>query len=109
MTLRTVIGLLVAACSLAPALAGADEYTLAVQATAYNSVPEQTNEQPWVAAWGDTLANGMKVIAVSRDLLQMGIDRGTVVTIDGMPGEYVVLDKMNKRWTRKIDVYMGDD
>jgi len=26
-----------------------------------------------------------------------------------MPGEYIVLDKMNKRWSRTIDVYMGDD
>ena len=29
--------------------------------------------------------------------------------IEGLPGEYVVLDKMNKRWSRTIDVYMGDD
>jgi 3D (Asp-Asp-Asp) domain-containing protein len=29
------------------------------------------------------------------------------VTIDGLKGEYKVLDKMNRRWTHKIDIYMG--
>ena len=82
---------------------------MGVTATAYNSVESQTNADPWTAAWGDQLSNGMRVIAVSRDLLEMGLERGTVVEIDGMPGEYVVLDKMNKRWTMTIDVYMGDD
>jgi 3D (Asp-Asp-Asp) domain-containing protein len=98
---------------LAPRALAADhegaEQSLEVTATAYNSVEWQTNEQPWIAAWGDALANGMKVIAVSRDLLELGLDRGTPVRIDGLPGEYVVLDKMHKRWRRKIDVYMGDD
>lgn len=87
----------------------AAEQSLEVTATAYNSVEAQTSKQPWLAAWGDTLAPGMKVIAVSRDLLELGLGRGTVVRIDGLEGQFVVLDKMNKRWRRKIDVYMGSD
>ena len=51
----------------------------------------------------------MKAIAVSRDLLNRGFKRGTIVKISGLPGEYVVLDKMNKRWRNKIDIYMGQD
>ena len=64
---------------------------------------------PTEAAWGDRLSPGMKVIAVSRDLLEMGLGRGTRVKIDGLEGEYVVLDKMSRRWTRRIDLYMGVD
>jgi len=85
------------------------EQSLVVTATAYNSLPGQTSGNPQIAAWGDRLEPGMKAIAVSRDLLEMGLTRGTRVRIDGLPGEYRVLDKMNKRWKRKIDVYMGHD
>lgn len=80
-----------------------------VLATAYNSSSRQTNEQPWVAAWGDRLEPGMKVIAVSRDLLAAGLRRGVRVRIEGLPGEYVVLDKMAARWRNKIDIFMADD
>jgi 3D (Asp-Asp-Asp) domain-containing protein len=82
---------------------------LKVTATAYNSVRAQTNANPTIAAWGDRLKPGMKVIAVSRDLLGMGLTHGAKVKISGLPGEYTVMDKMNKRWTRKIDIYMGKD
>ena len=87
----------------------AAENSIEVTATAYNSVESQTSKQPWIAAWGDSLAPGMRVIAVSRDLLKLGLGRGTVVRIEGLDGKFVVLDKMNKRWKRKIDVYMGSD
>ena len=29
--------------------------------------------------------------------------------IEGFPGVYLVLDKMNKRWEKRIDIYMGSD
>lgn len=52
----------------------------------------------------------MKVIAVSRDLLhKYGLKHKTKVRISGLEGEYLVLDKMNKRWRKKIDIYMGKD
>src|SRR5262249_1076986 len=67
---------------------------LEVDVTAYNSTVAQTDRQPWVAAWGDRLRPGMRSIAVSRDLLHMGLARGSRVAIEGLSGEYVVLDKM---------------
>ncbi|MBR9828229.1 MAG: hypothetical protein GYB41_06255 [Oceanospirillales bacterium] len=82
---------------------------LTVQASAYNSLAAQTNDNPTLAAWGDTLTPGMKAVAVSRDLIKEGLTYNTLIEIDGLPGQYRVLDKMNKRWTRKIDIYMGKD
>lgn len=81
--------------------------TLEVTATAYNSLRGQTLGNPTEAAWGDTLKPGMKAVAVSRDLIDSGLTYGTKVRIDDLPGEYVVRDKMNARWTKKIDIYMG--
>ncbi len=82
--------------------------TLAVTATAYTSHVGQTDSTPNIAAWGDRLRPGMKVIAVSRDLLvRYKLKHGTSVKIRGLPGRYLVLDKMNKRWRKKIDIYMG--
>lgn len=84
--------------------------TLEVNASAYNSVPSQTHHlHPSITAWGDTLKPGMKAIAVSRDLIDRGLTHGTEVRIKGMDGKYIVLDKMNKRWKKKIDIYMGRD
>lgn len=81
-----------------------------VKITAYNTVPWQTKKvNPDIAAWGDTLRPGMKALAVSRDLLHLGLVRNTVVTIEGLDGEYVVLDKMNSRYRNRIDLYMGLD
>lgn len=81
---------------------------LHVTATAYTSHVNQTDSTPNIAAWGDRLRPGMKAIAVSRDLLkEHGLKRGQKVRIKGLKGEYAVLDKMNKRWRKKIDIYMG--
>jgi 3D (Asp-Asp-Asp) domain-containing protein len=93
----------------ASASADSVERALAVTATAYNSLPEQTDADPHLAAWGDPLAPGMKVIAVSRDLIPLGLDHRTSVKIEGLPGVYLVLDKMHQRWTKRIDIYMGHD
>ena len=83
--------------------------SLEVTATAYTSRANETDSTPSLAAWGDTLKPGMKVIAVSRDLLKMGLGHGVEVSIEGVEGKFRVLDKMNKRWRRKIDIYMGKD
>ena len=105
-----VLGLLVAAahfsmgCEQTPA-----EQSLEVTATAYNSLPGQTLGDPALAAWGDRLEPGMKAIAVSRDLLELGLTHEVEVRIEGLPGRYRVLDKMAKRWQQKIDIYMGTD
>lgn len=84
--------------------------SLRVTATAYTSHRAQTDSTPNIAAWNDRLRPGMKVIAVSRDLLKKyGLKRNSVVKIKGLPGTYRVLDKMNKRYTKRIDLYMGLD
>ena len=84
--------------------------TMEVTASAYNSVKSQTdNDSPTIAAWGDELKPGMKCIAVSRDLLELGLTHNIEIKIDGLSGTYLVKDKMNKRWEKKIDIYMGVD
>ena len=82
---------------------------LKVTATAYNSLPGQTQGDPTITAWGDRLVPGMKAIAVSRDLIPLGLTHGVVVKIDGLPGTYKVMDKLHKRWQHRIDIYMGND
>lgn len=84
--------------------------SLTVTATAYNSLVGQgAGDDHSLAAWGDTLIPGMKAIAVSRDLLARGLDYGTPVRIEGLDGIWYVRDKMHRRWTNKIDIYMGED
>ncbi len=84
--------------------------SMEVTATAYNSIASQTHKNhPNITAWGDKLKPGMKCIAVSRDLIALGLTHNTKVKIEGLTGEYLVLDKMNNRWMKKIDIYMGDN
>ena len=82
---------------------------LLVKASAYNSRSGQTDASPSIGAWGDHLTPGMKAIAVSQDLLEIGLRRGQRVRIRGLTGEYVVMDRMPSRWRQKIDIYMGVD
>lgn len=87
-----------------------DWQPLKVTITAYNSLPSQTTAiNPSIAAWGDTLKPGMKVIAVSRDLMRNGLKYNTMVRIDTFPDTFLVKDKMHFRHRNKIDIYMGKD
>ena len=107
---RAILPLLAALTGAGIALAAAaEDHSLDVHATAYNSLPGQTAGRPSVAAWGDPMYPGLKAIAVSRDLLDLGLTRGVAARIEGLSGEYLVLDKMATRWRRKIDIYMGED
>lgn len=84
--------------------------SLTVTASAFNSTQAQTGAgNPNLTAWGDTIAPGMKVLAVSRDLIAKGLDHNTEVIIEGLDGVFIVKDKMHYRWKNKIDIYMGDD
>jgi 3D (Asp-Asp-Asp) domain-containing protein len=87
----------------------APEVELSVSASAYNSLAAQTDDTPRLTASGVLLEPGMRVIAVSPDLLEMGLRYGMRVEIDGMPGEWRVVDRMASRWRRSIDLYMGED
>ncbi|WP_206666395.1 3D domain-containing protein [Pseudodesulfovibrio senegalensis] len=86
------------------------ELSLVVVASAYTLRPQETKDYAkGVAAWGDKLKPGMKAVAVSRDLIPLGLGHNAVVTIRGLSGKYRVLDKMNKRWKRRIDILFGHD
>ena len=100
--------LLCAACA-AHAETATPERSLSVTATAYTSRPQETQGNPNITAFGERLTPGIKAIAVSRDLEKMGLTHGTKVSIDGLKGEYTVMDRMARRWKRKIDIYMGTD
>ncbi len=89
-----------------------DDYTwnrLEVIATAYNSVSYQTSAKPNITAFGDSLKPDLNYIAVSRDLLKLGLKHNTPVKIEGFDSIYFVKDKMNARWKNRIDIYMGKD
>lgn len=83
--------------------------SVVVDATAYNSLPEQTGDDTTLSASGHRLEPGMRAIAVSADLARMGLVHGRKVRIDGVDGVWVVRDRMPERWRRRIDVYMGED
>lgn len=81
---------------------------LRVTATAYSSHRGQTDKTPFLAAWNNRIRPGMKIIAVSRDMLTTyGLRNGSKVRIGGLKGLYTVRDKMNKRYKKRIDIYMG--
>ena len=105
--------LALAALAVAAPAWGAKAVSLNVTATAYNSTAAQTDATPHLGAWGDHLdeavAPGLRVIAVSPDLLKAGLRRGQRVRIHGLKGEFLVLDKMPRRWNRRIDIYMHKD
>ncbi|MFK7733092.1 MAG: hypothetical protein AB8B48_15850 [Pseudomonadales bacterium] len=83
--------------------------SLEVTATAYNSLPSQTQGDPEIGAWGDRLNPDVQTIAVSRDLLLLGLGHNAEVEIDGMAGRWLVRDKLNRRFSKRIDIYMGKD
>jgi len=92
-----------------PALPAAREHEMEVWATAYNSLADQTDGRPDVTAFGTRLEPGMRVVAVSSDLYDLGLKQGARLQIEGLPGEWRVADRMNSRWKKKIDIYMGTD
>ena len=80
-----------------------------VTATAYNSLAYQTSNNPSITAFGDSLKPGFNYIAVSRDLLKLGLKHNTPIKIEGFDSIYFVKDKMHSRWKNRIDIYMGVD
>jgi len=82
-------------------------HSVKVTATAYNSLKNQTDSNPHITAYGDSLKPGMKYIAVSNDLKKMGLRHNTPVKIKGLEGIYFVKDRMHSRWQNRIDIYMG--
>lgn len=82
-----------------------DWQELEVAASAYTLAKDETKPtHRGLAAWGDTITPGMRVIAVSRDLIKRNLGHGARVRIEGLPGVYRVRDKMHSRWRKKIDI-----
>ena len=86
-----------------------DWHELKVTASAYNSVKNQTDANPHITAFGDSLKPGLRYIAVSKDLYRKGLRHNTPVKIKGFDSIYFVKDRMHGRWKNKIDIYMGTD
>lgn len=108
--MRMFTGAACAALALAVLAGCGTERSMDVSASAYTMREAETKKgNIGLAAWGDQLEPGMKAIAVSRDLIKRGLDHETEVRIEGLEGTYVVRDKMNKRWRKKIDIFMGTD
>ena len=90
--------------------AAGETRTLEVTATAYTMREVETKEgNVGLAAWGHQLKPGMRAVAVSRDLIDQGLGPMTRVEIEGLPGPWYVMDKMNRRWKKRIDLFMGLD
>jgi 3D (Asp-Asp-Asp) domain-containing protein len=106
----TLFGLLILiSCSTFQKPLQEKQQSLLVTATAYNSLPKQGQGNPNIGAWGDRITPGVHAIAVSEDLVSLGLTRGTKVRIEGIKTEYVVMDRMPARWKKRIDIYMGND
>lgn len=91
------------------------KHKVVVTATVYNAVVEQTNSDPGHTAsmFKLDLKNPYKhrIIAVSRDLLTK-FPMGTKVRIEGTgryDGIWYVEDKMNKRYSKRIDLLINVD
>jgi 3D (Asp-Asp-Asp) domain-containing protein len=69
-----------------------------VTATAYNSIPNQTDDTPWITASGTRCREGV----IASNFLPLG----TKVMIDGFGDRiFVVEDRMNKRYNKRIDLW----
>lgn len=79
---------------------------LTVTVTAYNPVEEQTDSDPLIAASMRKVREG--TVAVSRDLFDQGWVFGKKIRIEGV-GIFEINDLMNKRYSKRIDIFMWDE
>ena len=87
-----------------------------VTATIYHATPEQTDSTPHITASNKIIDLGNpqkhRWIAVSRDLEAKGLTFGVKVYVTGagdLDGIWTVQDRMNKRWTNRIDFLVNED
>jgi 3D (Asp-Asp-Asp) domain-containing protein len=88
---------------------------VSVVATIYHAVPGQTDDTPNITATGFTInisnPRSHKIIAVSRDLEKIGFTMGAKVCVENagpMNGIWIIEDRMNKRWTKRIDFLVNE-
>jgi len=77
-------------------------YTTYITATAYTSRAAETDDSPFIAAWGDHVFWGM--------IASNAFPKGTKIQIPDYYGSkvFVVLDRMNARYYHHIDIWMPD-
>jgi hypothetical protein len=87
-----------------------------VTATIYHAVEEQTDDTPLITASLQKINPdnplGHRWIAVSRDLEAIGYTFGTKVCVMGtdiFDGDWTVQDRMNSRWSCRIDFLVNTD
>ena len=70
--------------------------------TAYNSEPGQTDDTPFITAFGTTVRDGI----VATNFLP----KGTMIRFPEEFGDkiFVVEDRMNARYTYKVDIWMAE-
>ena len=76
--------------------------TYVVMASAYSSTPDQTDDTPFITAWGTPVRDGI----VAANFLPLG----TLVKIPELYGDkiFIVEDRMNKRYYYKIDIWFPE-
>lgn len=86
-----------------------------VTGTYYNPTEGQCDSRPFETADGSMIVNGVRWIAMSRDLLKRWggrYDYGDSVWIyhpnRQLRGWWVVRDTMNKRWRKRVDFLITD-
>lgn len=78
-----------------------------IQITSYNNHANQTDDTPNITATNRPVRENM--VAASPDLLNKGIIHyGDLVYIDCMKQWYVVEDTMNRRFERRLDIFLFD-
>ncbi len=76
--------------------------TYVVMASAYSSTLDQTDSTPFTTAWGTQVRDGI----IAANFLPLG----TTIKIPELYGDkiFVVEDRMNRRYTYKIDVWFPE-
>ncbi|MFH1825688.1 MAG: 3D domain-containing protein [bacterium] len=76
-------------------------YSGSVTATAYNSLVGQTDDTPWITASGTRCRPGV----IASNFLPIG----SKVLIEGFGDRvFVVEDRMNERYAKRLDIWMSD-
>ena len=90
--------------------------TILVTATIYHADPKQCNEDYLTTASMEKIdisnPQAHRWIAVSRDLETLGFTFGTEVVVEcccPLDGVWTVQDRMDKRWTKRIDFLVNKD
>ena len=78
-----------------------------IQITSYNNHANQIDDSPNITATNRPVRENM--VAASFDLLNKGmVHYGDLVYIDCMKQWYVVEDTMNRRFERRLDIFLFD-